>query len=494
MSQAQYQSRPGSSVDQTLFGSRRNTPGSRARSRNGLSATVQADSVVIGWSELQKIKASARISRPGDKSSARTTQNRAQGRLSKAAARKEKMLKLENERKAQKPKLREGQKVEQQRNRSIYGNARKAMDEELDDVKHMNQMMLYAKCATIRDKQIAEKQRIRQQKEDDERRLDAMMELERLRIIKSEEDAAYKAKAERRAGASVIVDQIRERENRRIREQERREQEGRQILLGIKQQEERERLDKIEQAKKHKFLREEVMKANSAQAAAKQRKKQEALDEDLRIAEYLRQKELREQEEEEERDAIKKHKENEIARLRSLQEKAQDRRSEIDELRAKRYQEEKDRIWRNGQLATAQKKQQMIQDMREAREFQRNEKSRLMAEQALQERQEYYKNLEWQKTQNAMDAAAAKKNNAKQAEFRQDLLHQIDLHQQEQQRARVKFLKEGQGHSTVSLDEERYRLEQIKAAKIKELQDAGVPEKYLVELRKKKVLQTTIFK
>lgn len=31
------------------------------------------------------------------------------------------------------------------------------MDEEHDDIKHMNQMVLYAKCATIRDAQIQDK-------------------------------------------------------------------------------------------------------------------------------------------------------------------------------------------------------------------------------------------------------------------------------------------------------------------------------------------------
>jgi hypothetical protein len=37
------------------------------------------------------------------------------------------------------------------------------MDEDLDDVKHMNQMMLYSKVVTIRDKQLQENKRLEQE-------------------------------------------------------------------------------------------------------------------------------------------------------------------------------------------------------------------------------------------------------------------------------------------------------------------------------------------
>ena len=46
-----------------------------------------------------------------------------------------------------------------QRQDYLLARAKQAMDEEHDDVKHMNQMVLYAKCVTIRDQQIHEKVR-----------------------------------------------------------------------------------------------------------------------------------------------------------------------------------------------------------------------------------------------------------------------------------------------------------------------------------------------
>ena len=62
------------------------------------------------------------------------------------------------------------------------------MDEDLDDVKHMNQMMLYSKVVTIRDKQLQENKRLEQEWVDEQKKLDLMMEIERLKVLKVEEE------------------------------------------------------------------------------------------------------------------------------------------------------------------------------------------------------------------------------------------------------------------------------------------------------------------
>ena len=43
---------------------------------------------------------------------------------------------------------------------SLLSKAQKKMDEEMDDVKHMNQMVLYSKVVTIRNKQCEESKRL----------------------------------------------------------------------------------------------------------------------------------------------------------------------------------------------------------------------------------------------------------------------------------------------------------------------------------------------
>ena len=44
------------------------------------------------------------------------------------------------------------QKAEKNKAETLLSKAQKKLDEELDDVKHMNQMVLYSKVVTIRDK------------------------------------------------------------------------------------------------------------------------------------------------------------------------------------------------------------------------------------------------------------------------------------------------------------------------------------------------------
>lgn len=81
------------------------------------------------------------------------------------------------------------------------------LDEEHDDVKHMNQMMLYSKCVTIRDKQLQEKQRIEDERYEEEKRLDKMMEIERLKMLKYHEERERKTKDDQLKGKDLSNDQ-----------------------------------------------------------------------------------------------------------------------------------------------------------------------------------------------------------------------------------------------------------------------------------------------
>lgn len=57
----------------------------------------------------------------------------------------------------------------------------------MDDVKRMNQMVLYAQCAAIRDKQIEEKRSALQQEKEEQRKLDQEMEKDRVQALQKAE-------------------------------------------------------------------------------------------------------------------------------------------------------------------------------------------------------------------------------------------------------------------------------------------------------------------
>ena len=83
----------------------------------------------------------------------------------------------------------------------MLSKAQKRQDNDLDDVKQMNQMVLYSKVVTIRDKQLEENKRLEQEWIEEQKKLDLMMEIERLKVLQEEEEREVRKIAARKAGA-----------------------------------------------------------------------------------------------------------------------------------------------------------------------------------------------------------------------------------------------------------------------------------------------------
>lgn len=174
--------------------------------RNKTEKNNQNDAVIISKADLQRIKDATTI-----KSKDQVLQEKAlleeqkEAAAAKAKARKEKMQALDQTR-AQKVKPNEWQQAEKNKADTLLSKAQKKMDEEMDDVKHMNQMVLYSKVVTIRNKQCEESKRLEQEWIDEQKKLDLMMEIERLKVLKEEEERDIRKHEARKKGAQVIVD------------------------------------------------------------------------------------------------------------------------------------------------------------------------------------------------------------------------------------------------------------------------------------------------
>src|SRR5689334_7496602 len=99
-----------------------------------------------------------------------------------------------------------------EKNNGLLAQAKKMLDEDHDLVKEMNKMMLYSKVATIRDKQKDQSKVIQEEYTKQKRKMDLMMELERLKELKFQEERERTRKEQQRSGSLIIVDQIKERE------------------------------------------------------------------------------------------------------------------------------------------------------------------------------------------------------------------------------------------------------------------------------------------
>lgn len=127
------------------------------------------DAGLVTAADLARIKASTKIETKEEKTAAKKMYDeQREQQLAQAKARKNKMVNMDQERQT---KIKPTQLEQENKNKvtGILNKAQHQLDEEIDDVKHMNQMVLYSKVVTIRDKQL-EENKILEQKWLDEQR------------------------------------------------------------------------------------------------------------------------------------------------------------------------------------------------------------------------------------------------------------------------------------------------------------------------------------
>ena len=221
--------------------------------------------------------------------------------------------------------------------------AKKHLDKNEDCVKHMEKLSLFAKVATIRERQLKEHEMMEDLFKRKEKKLDEMMELERLKELKQQQNRENNRKQLQRDGCMIIIDQIKQKEYERIRQKDIIEKDRQMILRQIKEM----KLEDIRQAEKKRIANEEsakeIVESNRINALNKQKKLLEEKEEDLRILKYNIEKAKKEEDELKEKKRIREEKERETQRLREKQEKANDKLAEMAIIKAKKAYEQNER-------------------------------------------------------------------------------------------------------------------------------------------------------
>lgn len=408
-----------------------------------------------------------------------------EARMEAARAHKEKLLAIDAERSRKGAQKAPDELEAELKKASEIRKAYRAMDEGLDEVKYMNKVMQYAKTLTIRDSQKDEKKAIGQERKEEEKRLDMMMEMERLKALRMYEEREQKRIEDRRRGAAVIRAQMEEREQERLRQQELKQQEQDAMLRHIEKMRTDDRREAARKREASRRLMEEVALANAEQIRMKTRQRETEMEEERRIAEYLREKERREQEAADEQERLRAEKEREIARLRSMQERAQDKRAELDALRAKRAQESYERDWRRKEKEEAEHRRLVNQDLSMAREHQRMEKEALLAQQAMIENEEFERIIAVQRVEDDIEREKRDIDRSKRLGHAQELKEQIALMHERKKKDRREFIEEG-NKLRKQRDEEAAKLERIRREKLELLAEQGVPQQYRGELLRRR--------
>ena len=221
--------------------------------------------------------------------------------------------------------------------------AKKHLDKNEDCVKQMEKLSLYAKVATIRERQLKEHEMMDDLYKKKEKKLDEMMELERLKELKQQQNRENHRKQLQRDGCMIIIDQIKQKEYERIKQRDIIEKERQMILRQVKEMQ----LEDIRQAEQKKLANEkaakEIVESNRINALNKQKKILEEKEEDLRMLKYNMEKAKKEEDELREKKRIRDEKERETQRLREKQEKANDKLAEMAAIKAKRAYDQSER-------------------------------------------------------------------------------------------------------------------------------------------------------
>lgn len=479
-----------SEVDDGLFGFRSGTMGSAGRSivsAEQLSAIRGggkiSNTAVINSADLDRMKRSTLIlSTDQIRSNEEAKEQTLAVKRAASNARKTKMARkaAESAQRAPKSDVELLAAAEQQAMLQAAGVQR---DEQLDSVKMLNTLGARAAAFTIRQQQLKEKaeREVREREYDD--RMNAMMELDRLKDLQKREQIEHAKLKQRLVDKDVLMLQIDGRRKQRLRDDEAREVEKGAMLVQLRKNEEIE-IEKMKQkAEMVKKSQREVEIAN--QRAMEMRKKQGDLEklEDLKIQRYEMEKAQLEQMREEEAAEVAKVAELQTAKLRAQQEKMQDNQAALDELRAKRAAEEKERRARAEEIRAMERKMQQMEIMREARKAQSDYKDLMLAREVTSQNQEYQRIIS-----NASQAKAREEVELrKQAEGRYahvgHIRAQIEQKSSMRQLERSAVSEEGR-NIKMDFAVERQKLERIRKEHVEKLTREGVDPTYLTEMKR----------
>jgi hypothetical protein len=290
---------------------------------------------------------------------------------------------------------------------------------------------------------------------------------------------------DRKKGAAVIRAQMEERTQDRLRSQELKQQEQDAMLRHIEKMKEDDRREGERKRDASRRLMEDVALANAEQIRLKTRHRESEIEEDKRITEYLHEKEKREAILAEEHERVRVEKEREVARMRTKQEKAQDKQAELDALRAKRAAEAVEREDRRKERDEAIRVAKINRHLQVARAHQMREKESLLAEQAIVENEEFERIVAVQRAEDEIERQKRDLDVQKRRRHAQELKEQVAYGEEQKRKERREFVEEGIKQRK-QREEEATKIELIRAEKLRELSHQGVPDRYRQELLRKR--------
>ena len=350
-------------------------------------------------------------------------------------------------------------------------------------VKQFDQICRKAKIATIWDRQMEERKMMEGMYLNKEKRLDEMMELERLKEIKFIEEREKFNKNNKIKSQKAVIEQILDNDFERNKKREEIEREKILMLRQLeKMKEEDKKIIAMKKIEKQEKIR-EFVHALDIMAQAKKKKILEEKEEDLKIKKFNLEKDAQEEKLLQEKKRIALEREREAQALREKQEKQKDKLDEVNEARARKAMIEEEIKEKKKMEEENLKRQKRIKEMVESNDLMLKIKKSLGEKEIEKDKEIIDKmNLENQKEEEE-EKIKKRIKMEKMIENKIELEKQIMNKEQREKNKRKKELEEGK---KILKEQDNYlkSLEEIRQQKIKELKDLNIKDAYIVPLEK----------
>lgn len=467
-----------SRVDESLFGS-----SEKSKTQSHTRTTIiPPNSVIISKSDLERIKLQATV-----KSERELEEERSRAlaiveeRERKAKERKARMIELEMQAKKHMKKS-DVELAALAKEDAIRKWAAEKVNDNTDLNKTLSTLAARAAAFTIRDKQLQDKSQREAEEDEYERRMDMVMELDRLKDLQRRSDEENMKRQKRVDDRKVIVEQMESRQRMKLLAAEAREQENLQMRSVIRKYEEDDKIAAQKRQVEIERSKIEVIAANHEAIARKKdaKEREKAEMEDILRYQAMKDAELARREEEEMN--LERQKKELQAKLLAMQERSQNKQAELDELRARRAAEGREREARRKEKEEVEKKKSemlRLQDDRSRQARDRREKEE--REKALQE-MEFKKTLAYMAEQSKIEEREQiKKKNAAKA-HRDLVLRQIDEAEARKKRERTQKFEEG-AKLREEEEKELAKLALLQEHMVHDLELKGIDPRYLAEMK-----------
>lgn len=397
-----------------------------------------------------------------------------------AKARKERMKKLEQIA-IQKAKKSDEEVARMTREQAIRDAAAIKIDGYSDVVKTLTSMSCRAAAFTLREKQLEEKHQREAAEAEYDRRMDMVMEIDRLKDLTRREEEEKMKRTKRIADRQIITEQMEQRQRQKVLAIEARDQENQSMRDLMKKYEQDDLAAAGRRQVEIERSRAEVIRTNEECIRRKEASKELAKKEieDILVYQALKDAELQKREEEEL--ALEKAKKERQALLLAQQEKARDNAGRLDEIRARRAAEERERRARTKEKEDAARKKAEMDELLESRARQASAKKQLLVKIKQTEEEEHLATLKHMEALSRREEEEARRKHENAMHHRTQILQQIDESDVKRINDRTSKFAEGTKLRQQSIAEEsKYSV--IRDQMVKDLAHKGVNERYLSEM------------